>query len=140
MSADKKLAIGLFCSDWRLHQGGVRVSEAVKDLLQVDGVDLIVMPGPDGLAAGSEGERAAMVSWFKVLIDAHKPTALAFVAHYTCAGHPVADAEHDRDIEATMRAFKEALGYAGEMVALCATHESDESWPLKEIARIPASA
>ena len=129
-----------FFADWRLHQEGVHINNAVKKHLGVDGVDVIALPGPDGLCVKSEfeTERDVLLRWLKVLIGAHKPVALAFVAHYNCAGHPVPYAQHDEDIATTMRHYKESLNFKGDMVALCATYENDKEWPLKEIARIPA--
>ncbi len=141
MSAEgKKIAVGVFCADWRLHQEGVHINNAVKKYLDVDGVDVIAVPGPDGLCVKDEfeTERGVLTKWLALLIGAHKPVALAFVAHYNCAGHPVSDDSHDDDIEATMKHYKESLGFTGELVALCATYTGDHEWPLKEIARIPA--
>jgi len=134
----KKIAVGVFCADWRLHQDSVHLNKAVKDHLGVDGVDVIAIPGPDSVCApvGFEAERELLTKWLKLLIGAHKPVAVAFIAHYNCAGHPVEDHEHDADVEKMMREFKTALGFEGEMVSLCATYVRDDAWPLKEIARI----
>lgn len=140
-SEGKKLAIGVFCADWRLHQEGVHINNAVCKKLGVDGVDVIAVPGPDRVCAVDDYaiERDQLVKWIDLLVNAHHSAAIAFVAHYNCAGHPVTDEQHDKDIETMLRWYKETLDFHGEMVAYCATRETDTKWPLKEIARIPAS-
>lgn len=143
MSAQgKKLAIGVFCADWRLHQEGVHINNAVCKALGVDGVDVIAIPGPDKVCAVDDYvlERDQLVKWLDLLVDAHKSVAIAFVAHYNCAGHPVEDEQHDKDVEQMLHWYKETLDFPGEMVAYCATRKTDTDWPLKEIARIAASA
>ena len=140
MSSDKKLAVGVFCADWRLHQEGVHINNQVCKTLGVDGVDVIAIPGPDKVCTVDDYaiERDTLAKWLDLLIGAHKPVAIAFVAHYNCAGHPVEPEQHDHDIEKMLRWYKDTLDFKGEMVAFCATYENDKSWPLKEIARIPA--
>lgn len=141
MSAeDKKIAVGVFCADWRLHQEGVHINEQVRKHLGVDAVDVIAFPGPDGVCASvvRDSERGILTDWLKLLIGAHKPVALAFIPHYNCAGHPVSEEEHDTGSEEMLKHYKNATGFKGEMVALCATYDHDKSWPLKEVARIPA--
>ena len=137
-SEGKKIAVGVFCADWRLHQEGVHINNAVRKHLNVDAVDVIAVPGPDGICAveARASERDILSGWLKILIGAHKPVALAFISHYNCAGHPVDNASHDTDTKLMMEYYKKALGFSGEMVALAATYENDASWPLKEIARI----
>ncbi len=141
MNEQKKLAIGVFCADWRLHQEGVHINDKVCKLLDVDGVDVIAIPGPDKVCAVEEYaiERDMLVKWLDLLVGAHHPVAIAFVAHYNCAGHPVTPEQHDQDVEAMLHWYKETLDFQGDMVALSATYENDKSWPLKEIARIAAS-
>lgn len=133
----KKIAVGVFCSDWRLHQEGVHINNAVFQYLGVDGVDMLAVPGPDGILAPERAtEKEVLVKNIQVLIGAHKPITIVFVAHYNCAGHAVPDEQHDRGIKTMMEEYKKLLTFDGEMVALCATHQSDTHWPLKEIARM----
>ena len=137
MSAEgKKLGVGVFCVDWRLHHRNVNIVEMVRAHLGVDGVDALAIPGPDGVfAPGREMEVGSLKAWLKLLIEAHGPVAIAFVGHYQCAGNPVDDATHDKDVEATMRWFKKETHFSGQMIALSATYRSDTEWGLKEVAR-----
>jgi len=139
MSAEgKKLAVGVFCVDWRLHHKDVNIVEKVRAHLDVDGVDVIGVPGPDGvcLQDGRQMEVAPLTGWLKLLIGAHKPVVLAFIGHYQCAGNPVDDATHDKNVEESVARFKKETGFAGPVVALSATYTSDKEWGLKEVARV----
>lgn len=131
----KKLAVALTCADWRLHQHKVDMNARLAKLLRVDGMDLICVPGPDGLI---KPERAAewqtAVSQIKLLIGAHAPVVVVVVAHQRCAGHPVTDGEHDGDAAATAKALKEATGFAGPVRAVVAVYQSDTSWDFKPLA------
>ena len=138
MSAEgKKYAVAVVCADGRLHQDSVHFNESIRKHLGVDLVDVLAVAGPDGVTKpGREGEKDALVKNLQVLIGAHKPVALAFVAHQACAGNPVSDEEHEVDVKKMLDTLKSSLDFSGEMVALVAQHESDTSWPLKEVARI----
>ena len=130
----KKLAVALTCADWRLHQHKVGMNGRLAKMLKVDGLDLISVPGPDGLTkAERQGEWQAAVSQIKLLIGAHAPVALLVVAHQRCAGHPVTDAEHDADVEATARALKQTTGFAGPVRAAVAVYHADTTWDFKPL-------
>jgi hypothetical protein len=137
MSAEeKKYAVAVVCADGRLHQDEVHFNAALKEHLGVDLVDVLAVAGPDGITkSGREGEATALAKNIQVLIGAHHPISVAFVGHYNCAGNPAEDEQHDADVQTTMAQFKDMLSFDGEMVALSAQHESDTSWPLKEVAR-----
>ena len=130
----KKVAVGLMCADWRLHQHKVELNRRIARAVKVDGVDVIAVPGPDGL---TKPERAAewqvALDQINLLIGAHKPAALAVIAHQRCAGHPVSDETHDADVAATARAVKEKTGFGGPVAALVATYTSDSNWGLKKV-------
>ena len=130
----KKVAVGLMCADWRLHQKSVELNSRIARQLKVDGVDVIAVPGPDGLIKPERGaEWQTALGQINLLIGAHKPQALAVIAHQRCAGHPVSDGEHDIDVAATAKALKEKTGFGGPVVALVATYTSDSNWGLKKV-------
>jgi hypothetical protein len=129
----RKLAVALTCADWRLHQRNVDLNRRLAKLLDVRGVDLIAVPGPDGLVLPERSaEWHAAVAQIKLLIGAHAPLALAVVAHQRCAGHPVTDAAHDADVVATAKALKAETGFAGPVRAIVAVYHSDTAWELKQ--------
>jgi len=131
----KKLAIVLTCADWRLHQRKVDLNARLAKRLDATGVDLIAVPGPDGLIKPERAsEWQTAVAQIKLLIGAHAPIAVAIVAHQRCAGHPVSDGEHDADVVAAAKALKEATGFAGPVRAIVAVYHTDLAWDLKDIA------
>ncbi len=46
---DKKLGVAMTCSDWRLHQKGVKFIGRVGKAMGWGKVDLVALLGPDGL-------------------------------------------------------------------------------------------
>jgi hypothetical protein len=131
----KKLAVVLTCADWRLHQGRVELNKRLSRMLGVHGADLIAVPGPDGLLLPERDyERKATLAQIRLLIGAHHPTTLAVVAHQRCAGHPVSDDDHDRDVAGAAKALKEQTGFEGPVAGIVAVYQSDVNWGLKRVA------
>ena len=131
----RKLAVVLTCADWRLHHGRVELNKRLSRMLGVGGADLIAVPGPDGLPLPARDfEWKATLAQIKLLIGAHHPTALAVVAHQRCAGHPVSDADHDRDVAAAAKALKAETSFEGPVAAIVAVYNSDSNWGLKRVA------
>jgi hypothetical protein len=127
----KKLAVALTCADWRLHQRKVDMNARLAAKLGVEGVDLIAVPGPDGLLKPErQSEWLTAVAQIKLLIGAHAPVVVVVLAHQRCAGHPVSDAEHAADVAATAKALKAATGFAGPVRAALLVYHTDTSWDL----------
>ena len=132
----KKLAVALACADWRLHQHKVALNSRLAKLLGVHGVDLVAVPGPDGLVKpGRRAEWQAAVGQVKFLIGAHAPRILVVVAHQRCLGHPVSDAEHETDVLATAKALKAETGFSGPVRAILMAYRSDTSWDIQLIGQ-----
>jgi hypothetical protein len=128
----KKLAVALTCADWRLHQRKVDMNARLAAKLGVEGVDLIAVPGPDGLIKPErQSEWQSAVAQVKLLIGAHAPRVIVVLAHQRCAGHPVSDAEHDTDVAATAKALKAATGFAGPVRAALMVYHADTAWDLQ---------
>jgi hypothetical protein len=131
---EHKIGIALTCADWRLHQSRVDLNTRLAKLMRVNGVDLVAVPGPDGLPLPArEGEWKAAVAQISLLAGAHHASAIAVVAHQRCAGHPVSDGEHDVDVAATAKALKAATGFGGPVYAVVAVYQSDSRWDLKTV-------
>gem|GEM_PF-824431 len=131
----RKLAVMLTCADWRLHQHKVDLNARIAKFLGVHGVDLITVPGPDGLTRPErQTEWAAAIAQIRFLIEAHAPASVIVLAHQRCAGHPVADLDHDSDVAAAAKALKAETGFGGPVRAAVAAYRSDTSWDLKPIA------
>jgi hypothetical protein len=131
----KKMGLVLVCADGRLHQEAVHYNDQLAREMGVDLVDVVAVPGPDGLfKSGREGERDSVTGWLKLLVGAHHPVAIAVVGHYQCAGNAVDDAEHDHDVAAAAAGLKHELGFQGPVFAFSTVWHSDERWSLKKIA------
>ena len=132
----KRIGVVLTCADWRLHKRKVDLNYRLAKLLGVDGVDLIALPGPDGLLKPDRvAEWEAALGQVKLLMGAHSPRALAIVAHQRCAGHPVSDAEHDADAREMAKKLKAWTGFEGPVRAVVLVYNSDTSWELKQLAQ-----
>jgi hypothetical protein len=132
----KPLAVALTCADWRLHQRKVDLNARLAKLLHVEGVDLIALPGPDGLLKPERAaEWKAAVGQIKLLIVAHAPRVLVVAAHQRCAGHPVSDGEHETDVLATAKALKAQTGFAGPVHAVLMVYHSDTAWDLRAVGQ-----
>src|SRR5580692_9073633 len=117
--SNKKLAVAVTCSDWRLHQRKVDFNRRIGKAMGVGRVDMVVLPGPDGLLLSDRvGEWASTRAQTELLANAHHAAALAVVAHQRCAGHPVSDPQHETDVEAAAKALKAALAFAGPVYAM----------------------
>jgi hypothetical protein len=133
---NKNLGVAMTCSDWRLRQPSVKFLSRIANAVGVGKVDLVALPGPDGLLLDQRsGEWQAAKGQVKLLADAHHAAAIAVVAHQRCAGHPVDDVQHEKDVAETAKSLKAALGFEGPVYALVATYKSDSDWGLKEIGR-----
>jgi|SRR5215469_3581764 len=133
----KSIGIAMTCADWRLHQHAVNLNLRLARALDVTGVDLIAVPGPDGLLRPErENEWKAAVAQIALLAGAHHAAHIAVMAHQRCAGHPVSDAEHDSDVAATAKALKENLGFAGPVSAFVAVYHNDSRWSFKRVAQM----
>lgn len=136
-SEGKKLTIAITCSDWRLHQDGVHYNKQLAQLLGADGVDLIVVPGPDGLHKNENASALKVVAdAAKLLAGAHNSASIAIVGHYKCAGNPAPDEQHDTDVASAAKALRSAIDFAGPIVAVSTVYHDDLNWSLKEIARV----
>ena len=132
----KPIAVALTCADWRLHQKKVDLNSRLARLLDVHGVDLIAVPGPDGLLKPERGaEWKSAVGQIKLLVGAHAPRVLVVAAHQRCAGHPVSDDEHETDVLATAKALKAETGFAGTVRAILMVYHSDTSWDLRPVGQ-----
>jgi len=95
-------ATAVTCIDGRAHQP---VIDYLKRVHGVDTVDLVSAPGVNKLLA--EGIPSAHTEFLKgnasVSITAHQAGLIAVVGHYDCAGNPVDEQQHQRDIVAAVR-------------------------------------
>ena len=130
----QKLGVALVCADWRLHHPRVDFYRRLAKLMKVDVVDVVAVPGPDGLLLPDrENDWNSVVGWVRLLIGAHEPSKIAVVAHQKCAGHNVDNDQHEHDVLEAAVALKERTGFEGGVLAVVAVHESDKKWGLNAL-------
>ena len=99
MNAKEKtrFATAINCIDGRTQ---IPVINYMKENYEVDFVDMITEPGVDKII--SEGKDNAVLSAIRkkvgISIDKHFSRVIAVVGHYDCAGNPVSEEEHIRQI------------------------------------------
>ena len=105
------------------------------DLLKVDGVDELCLPGVDGLTDPDRaGQWLAALAQIDLLIKAHAPEAIVVAGHQHCAGHPASDGEHLADVQKTAVALKAASGFDGPIHAMMLVYRNDRDWDIKPVA------
>lgn len=80
-------ATAINCMDGRVQ---IPVIEHIKRNYGVDFVDMITLPGPNGILAGS-GEEGAVESirrCVQISVDRHGSRLIAVCGHHDCAGNP----------------------------------------------------
>lgn len=91
----ERFATAINCIDGRVQEP---VARWLKTELGVDYVDMVTEPGPDA-ALSDETVAAAIRRKVAISVAAHGPEVVAVVGHHDCAGNPVSQDEHRRQIE-----------------------------------------
>ena len=91
-------ATALNCMDGRAQEVVVNL---VKKKTKVDFVDMITEPGVDKIL--SLGKNKKLVDWIKnkinISVEKHGSRFIAIVGHYDCAGNPVDEKTHKKQIK-----------------------------------------
>lgn len=91
-----RFATILTCIDGRIQRP---LDEWTREYLGVDFVDTITEPGPESAVVSDDG-LAALMAKVRVSQDAHGSQVLVIAGHSDCAGNPVSDDEHRRQLRA----------------------------------------
>ncbi|GAA1909413.1 hypothetical protein GCM10009716_19220 [Streptomyces sodiiphilus] len=132
-----RFATMLTCIDGRIQ---APLSEWAKSHLEVDYVDTVTEPGPDS-AIGSLGEEglAALVAKVRVSQRAHGSGVLVVAGHSDCAGNPVADEEHHRQLRQAATQLAALLPDL-RIIALHAGQCGEDCWLPVVVTEITPSA
>ncbi len=96
MATNDPFGTAINCIDGRAQRP---VADWVATNGQVKYVDMVTEAGADGLLAKGPSARVAEIrEAVEVSVNAHGSRIVAIAGHYGCAGHPVSDDEHKRDI------------------------------------------
>ena len=90
-------AVAVTCIDGRIQAA---VAESIRRTYGVQHVDMVTVPGVDGVLRGSGPARDHVRAAVAVSQDAHGSKVAVVAGHTDCAGHPVDEPTHAFDIEA----------------------------------------
>jgi hypothetical protein len=81
------------------------VIDHMKQNYNIDGVDMVTLPGADGLFSNEEhsGEIALIRRAVSISIERHGSRIIAVVGHYDCAGNPGNREHHYMHIRSAMQ-------------------------------------
>lgn len=100
MSSSGRFAVAVTCIDGRIQSA---VAESVRSAHDATYVDVVTVPGIDGaLLEPSSPARQQVRDAVAVSVDAHDSRVAVVAGHTDCAGHPVDDATHERDVRAAV--------------------------------------
>lgn len=93
----------LNCIDGRIQ---VPVIKWARANLDVDCLDMITRPGMDGLLSDPQFDLNRLCKGFKISLETHGSTNIVIVGHHDCAGNPVSEEEHRRQIKASVERIR----------------------------------
>jgi len=87
-----KFGTAINCIDGRTHEA---VIDHMKQKYNIDGVDMVTLPGVDGIISnhGQSEEIALIRKAVSISIEKHGSEIISVVGHYDCAGNP-GDRQH----------------------------------------------
>jgi hypothetical protein len=99
-----KFGTAINCMDGRTQ---LPVIAWMKKNADVDYVDMITEPGPEGILASSEPQYSASI-WRRVNISVskHHSGVVMVVAHHDCAGNPVSKEKHLAHLKSAVEVVK----------------------------------
>jgi hypothetical protein len=96
MTTTGRFAVAVTCIDGRIQS---TVAESVRRTHGVSYVDMVTVPGIDGaLLDESAPARRQVRDAVRVSVTAHDSHVAVVAGHTDCAGHPVDEPEHGRDV------------------------------------------
>ncbi|CUT05220.1 carbonic anhydrase [Candidatus Chrysopegis kryptomonas] len=121
-----KFATAINCIDGRTQ---VPVIEFLKQNYNVDFVDLITFPGVDGVLTSNRNDVIELIKRnVEISIKAHASNLVVISGHYDCAGNPVDENTHIKQILNAVEKIKQ-WGFDVEVKGLWI----DENWKVKEL-------
>ena len=99
MTPTGRFAVAVTCIDGRIQQA---VAESVRRTHGVPYVDVVTVPGVDGALQDAGAARQQVRDAVAVSVQAHDSKVAVVAGHTDCAGHPVDEAQHARDVHAAV--------------------------------------
>lgn len=124
------------CSDGRITGAAVRA----RAIASKHGFDIgekcvyrIKVPGPDGVVTGKRGliHKDSLREDLAVLIEKTHAAVIGIAGHCDCAGHPVSEEEHEKDVQASATIIQSWFPNT-PVISLLDRPQEDESWAYHE--------
>lgn len=99
---------GSFCAAINCMDGRVQkpVYDYMKNLCNVNYVDMITAPGPDKIISKGGPMHEHIKSEVLISVEKHASKIVAIVGHYDCKGNPVSNEEHWAEIRDSVKKIK----------------------------------
>ncbi|MCL5674646.1 MAG: hypothetical protein M1501_02725 [Candidatus Omnitrophica bacterium] len=98
----------LNCIDGRVQ---IPVINWIKKNYGIDYVDMITDPGMDGILANENKDINNILLKIEISIEKHNSSILFLAGHYDCAGNPVDDKSHKKDIGIAVDRLKNLIPF-----------------------------
>jgi hypothetical protein len=95
---DFRFGTAINCIDGRTQEP---VIDFMKQKYNIDGVDMVTLPGVDGVISNRENsdEIALIRNAVSISIEKHRSRIIAVVGHFDCAGNPGNREHHYADVQ-----------------------------------------
>ncbi len=129
---------GNFCTIFNCMDGRVQEKAFLwaKDNFNIDFADTLTLPGMDKqLAENTPESNYVTETMAKISTEGHGSKVAIVVGHTSCAGNPVTDTEHEKDIQkavdriASLNIFDVVAG------VFVGGDEDPKNWEVKEVCR-----
>ena len=127
------VGIAVTCVDARLHKE--TITPQLRDHLGVDSVYVWTTAGPEARIMADNHHLAALMDDLELLIAAKDAKVIGVVGHCDCAGHPVSDEQHVKDVVRSVAILQERLPNLN-IVPLLAHPPQEEMVSVWEIRKI----
>jgi len=99
-----KFGTAINCMDGRAQ---LPVINWLKSKYALDFIDMITEPGPDKiLTRGSNAQVESIKSRVLISVNAHGSQTILIAAHHDCAGDPVSEEEHIKQVKECMKVLQ----------------------------------
>lgn len=94
------------CMDGRTQ---IPVIDWIKENYNVEFVDVITKPGPDGILSQEGSDITSIIDMLKISLKANSSAMIFTVGHHDCKGNPVPDSQHKEQIETSVKRLQESF-------------------------------
>jgi hypothetical protein len=132
-SPDTTVAFVVGCVDCRHHKSDASMIAQLQSQLRADDVYMCTTAGPDGKILAQKACCESIVTDACIIRDAKGARIFAVMGHYQCAGHNVADAQHEEDTMKAAEYLSAQIGHPVHALVFIPTQSADATWAIKSL-------